>query len=259
VLDLDAELRLAHELADAADRVSLAYFRSSRLLVETKPDLSPVTQADREIELALRQRIAQAHPDHAIVGEEFGADANGASVRWILDPIDGTKRFMRGLPTYGTLIALAHGGEPLLGVVSAPALGRRWWAVRGGGAFANGERIHVSRVQRLADAHLSHASLDGWLECGRLHVPATLSQRAWSTVGFGDFWSHMLVAEGGLDAAVEPTAALWDLAPLKVIVEEAGGRFTDFAGLATAAGPTAVSSNGSGVHDELLSLLRPST
>jgi histidinol-phosphatase len=249
------ELRLALELADEADRISLGYFQSARLTVETKPDRTPVTQADREVELAIRHRVALERPDHEVLGEEFGGDAAAASARWIVDPIDGTKRFMRGVPLFATLLALELDGELVVGVASAPALGRRWWAARGLGAFANGRTIHVSGVQRLDDAHVSHASLESWLASGMLEQLEAIGRRTWSTSGYGDFWTHLLVAEGAADAALEPTAAIWDLAALKVIVEEAGGRFTDFAGQPTAAGPTGLSSNGGPIHDELLGLL----
>jgi histidinol-phosphatase len=254
---LDHELRLAHDLADAADVITLSYFKSENLGTETKSDLSPVTRADREVEHMIRQRLVSARPGYAVLGEEYGEQADAAArARWIIDPIDGTKRFMRGIPVFATLLALELDGEPVVGVVSAAALGRRWWAARGSGSFANGKPIRVSsHVQRLADAHLAHASLDGWLVQGSLETPAVLARHTWSTTGYGDFWSHVLVAEGAIDVAVEPDAKIWDLAPLKVIVEEAGGRFTDFAGTPSAAGPTAISSNGAPLHDELLALL----
>ena len=254
--NLEHELRLAHELADAADEISLRYFRSDQLAVETKPDLTPVTQADREVELAIRRRLGNVRPRHAIVGEEFGSGPGTTGARWIIDPIDGTKRFMRGVPVWATLLALELDGELAVGVASAPALGRRWWAARGAGAYAAGRKIHVSGIQRLADAHVAHASLDGWLARGDLSVLETLTRACWSITGYGDFWSHVLVAEGVLDAALEPSGLLWDFAPLKLIVEEAGGQFTDFGGQSTAAGPTGISSNGSGIHEEVLALLR---
>jgi histidinol-phosphatase len=252
---LEADLELALALADEADRISMAYFQSERLVVETKPDETPVTEADREVELAIRARLAAGRPDDGILGEEFGAPSTGSDARWIIDPIDGTKRFMRGVPTFGTLIALEVSSELVVGVVSAPALHRRWWAARGSGAFANGRGITVSRVQHLAEAHVAHASLDSWLESGRVPQLIDIARQAWSTTGAGDFWIHMLVAEGAADAALEPTAAIWDLAPLKVIVEEAGGRFTDFGGRSVAHGGTAVSSNGGPIHDEIIRLL----
>ena len=248
------DLDLALQLADEADRISLAHFRSERLVIETKPDLTPVSQADREIEEMVRARIAAARPGHAVLGEEFGGKAT-ASVRWIVDPIDGTKRYIRGVPLFGFLLALERDGELVLGVVSAPALGRRWWAARGLGAFADGKRINVSAVQQLSDAHISVASLDSWLARGKFRQLGDIASRVWSSTGYGDFWCHLLVAEGAADAAIEPAGAIWDFAPLKVIVEEAGGRFTDFSGAATADGGSGLSSNGSAIHAELLALL----
>jgi histidinol-phosphatase len=253
--NLDDDLRLALELVDEADQISLRYFQSTDLAIETKPDLTPVTRADREVELAIRSRLSLARPTDAIVGEEFGDQSGRASRRWIVDPIDGTKRFIRGVPLFATLLALEIDGDLAVGVASAPAIQRRWWAARGQGAFADDRPIGVSRVQRLSDAHLSHASLDSWFESERFEQLGVIARRAWTTTGYGDFWIHLLVAEGAVDAALEPTAAIWDLAPLKIIVEEAGGRFTDFAGAPTIEGGTALSSNGGPIHDEVLGLL----
>jgi histidinol-phosphatase len=173
----------------------------------------------------------------------------------VVDPIDGTKNFVRGVPVWASLIALRIDGRVDVGVVSAPALGRRWWAARGHGAFADGQPISVSRVSRLADAHLSYSSLTGWEEQGRLEGLLQLSRDCWRTRAFGDFWSHVLVAEGAVDASFEPEVSLWDLAPLQVIVEEAGGRFTDLSGAARPDGGSAVCSNGL-LHDEVLAGLR---
>jgi histidinol-phosphatase len=254
--DLQADLALALALADEADRISLSYFQSDRLGVETKPDNTPVTRADREIEQGVRERIAEARPGDGVLGEEFGGPGIGeVEARWIVDPIDGTRRFMRGVPMFATLLGLEHRGQMVLGVASAPAMGRRWWAVRGGGAFSDGRRIRVSGVSRLADAHVSLGSLDGWLARGLFEPLMGMVARAWSTSGYGDFWIHALVAEGVVDIALEPTASIWDLAALKVIVEEAGGRFTDFDGVDTAAGGSGASSNGLAVHDETIALL----
>ncbi len=252
---LEADLRLALELLDLADPISLASFGRADLAVEMKADLSPVTLADREVERIVRARLAEARSDDAVLGEEFGGDRRPARRRWIIDPIDGTKRYVRGIPLFATLLALEEDGELVLGAVSAPAFGHRWWAARGNGAFADGRRIHVSGVSRVEDAHVSLASLDSWLEHGYQAQLTAVGQKAWSTTGYGDFWIHLLVAEGAADAALEPRAALWDLAPLKVIVEEAGGRFTDFDGLPTADGGNAVASNGL-LHETMLDLLR---
>ena len=181
--------------------------------------------------------------------------ARMAAARWILDPIDGTKNYLRGIPVWATLIALERDGRVELGVVSAPALHRRWWAARGEGAFVNGRRIHVSQVAELSDAVLSYASLTSWEEHGLGEQILSLARGCWRTRAFGDFWSHMLVAEGAVDVAVEPEVSLWDLAALQVIVEEAGGRFTDLGGTPTAAGGSSVSTNGL-LHDRVLSTLR---
>ena len=253
---LTDNLLLALELADAADRITMRYLQSDRLLIDTKPDLTPVTQADKEAEQAIRRILEEKRPEHAVLGEEFGGPTSTeTTTRWIIDPIDGTKRFMRGVPSFGTLLALEQSGELVLGVASAPALGRRWWAARGEGAFLNDRRIDVSQVKQLKDAHLALASLDSWLSQGLYGRLEGIASSAWSTTGFGDFWIHMLVAEGAADAALEPAGAVWDFAALKVIVDEAGGQFTDFGGNRVADGGTGLSSNGGPIHAELLSLL----
>jgi histidinol-phosphatase len=240
------DLELALEFADTADAIAMARFRAHDLVVETKPDLTPVTEADHAVEEALRERITRARRGDAVLGEELGAQGSGRR-RWILDPIDGTRNYSRGIPVWGTLIALEEDGTLLLGVVSAPALGRRWWAERGRGAFADGDPVHVSAVSRLEDAVLSLQ-----LE---LNAP-DLVERAWHARGFGDFWSHMLVAEGAADGTIDARGVkLWDMAPVQVIVEEAGGRFTDATGVARPDGETGISSNGL-IHDELLRALR---
>ena len=235
------DLELALRLADAADAVSLPLFRTE-LVVERKADSTPVTEADRRVEAELRRILSGHRPDDALLGEEEGAAGAGPR-RWILDPIDGTRNYTRGIPIWATLIALAVDGPVELGVVSAPALGRRWWAERGGGAFADGVRVHVSEVDRIEDAVLSFA----------LDEPLPgLAERAWHVRGIGDFWAHMLVAEGAVDGAVDAVGVdAWDLAAVQVIVEEAGGRFTDFAGERRFDGGTGLSSNGR-LHDLLL-------
>jgi histidinol-phosphatase len=252
---MHADLAFAFQLADQADAITVERFRADDLVVETKPDLSPVTEADRAVEQVLRKRIGEERPGHSVVGEEFGADAPG-SARWILDPIDGTKNYLRGLPVWATLIALERQGRVEVGVVSAPALQRRWWAARGEGAFVNGRRIRVSKVAELSDAVLSYASLTSWEQHGLGDQFLELARGCWRTRGFGDFWSHMLVAEGAADLAVEPEVEVWDLAAPQVIVEEAGGRFTDLGGTPTPAGGSVVSSNGL-LHDRALATLRP--
>jgi histidinol-phosphatase len=254
------DLALAHELADAADAITTARFRALDLHVESKPDLTPVSDADRGVEQALRALVASRRPGDAVLGEEYGDEGSGPR-RWVIDPIDGTKNFVRGVPVWASLIALQVDGEVVAGVVSAPALGRRWWAARGLGAFAgaslaNARALRVSAVRDLADAHLSYSSLTGWEEQGRLPGLLDLSRRVWRTRAFGDFWSHVLVAEGAVDVSCEPEVSLWDLAPLQVVVEEAGGRFTDLSGTARPDGGSVVCSNGP-LHDEVLAALAP--
>ena len=249
------DLALAQRLADTADAITLARFRAQDLRVEAKPDLTPVSDADLAVEDAVRRVLAAERPGDAVLGEEQGVTGTGPR-QWVVDPVDGTKNFVRGVPGWATLVALLVDGRPDVGVVSAPALGRRWWAARGHGAFADGQPIAVSRVARLADAHLSYSSLTGWEDQGRLAGLLQLSRECWRTRAFGDFWSHVLVAEGAVDASFEPEVSLWDLAPLQVIVEEAGGRFTSVEGEARADCGSVVCSNGL-LHDEVLAGLRP--
>src|SRR5215203_4702504 len=249
------DLAFGLELADLADTITRERFQADDLIVETKPDLSPVTEADRAVEQALRKWIGEERPGHSVVGEEFGADQPG-SARWILDPIDGTKNYVRGLPVWATLIGLERDGRVEVGVASAPVLHRRWWAARGEGSFVNGRRTRVSQIVQLSDAVLGYASLLSWEQHGLGEQFLNLARGCWRTRGFGDFWSHMLVAEGAADVAVEPEVEVWDLAALQVIVEEAGGRFTDLGGTPTPAGGSVVSSNGL-LHDQVLATLRP--
>jgi histidinol-phosphatase len=235
------DLALALELADAADAISLASFRTG-LTVERKPDRTPVTEADRAVEAELRRLLVDARPEDAVFGEEYGSTGSGPR-RWLVDPIDGTRNYARGVPVWATLIALLDSGAVSLGVVSAPALGRRWWAERGGGAFADGGSLSVSAVATVEDAVLCFAFED--------ELPA-IARRAWHTRGFGDFWAHMLVAEGAADGAFDAVGVHeWDLAAVQVIVEEAGGRFSDFAGEPRLDSGTALTSNGL-LHGELL-------
>jgi histidinol-phosphatase len=234
------DLTFALELADLADSLSLPRFRAADLRVETKPDLTPVTDADRSVERALRQRIAATRPGETVLGEEEGDE--GGEVRWILDPIDGTKNFSRGLPVWATLIALEREGSAVCGVVSAPALGHRWWAARGEGAWRDGERLAVSRVAALADAAVS---------CSEATDLVAFKPAVWHARGIGDFWQHVLVAEGALDAAVDARLAIWDYAALTIVVEEAGGRAGTPDGGAARPNEQLVSTNGV-LHDEVL-------
>jgi len=235
----------------------MARFRARDLVVDTKPDMTPVTEADRAVEQVVRDRVARYRPGDAVLGEELGSDdGQGSGRRWIIDPIDGTKGYVRGLPVWATLVALEVDGRVRVGVVSAPALRRRWWAVRGGGAFLNGEPIHVSQVGALEHAQLSYDGIADFDECGLTDRFLALARRCWRTRAFGDFWSHVLVAEGAVDISVEPCGlSPWDVAPLVVIVEEAGGRLTDLHGVARIDGGAAVATNGR-LHDDVLRALR---
>jgi histidinol-phosphatase len=239
---MGADLDLALRLADAADTIAMSRFRARDLVVETKPDKTPVTETDRAVETELRTILAVERRRDAILGEEEGQTGTSAR-RWIVDPIDGTRNYSRGVPVWATLIALEDHRRVTVGVVSAPALHRRWWAERGEGAHANGDAVRVSRVGRPEDAVLTFA-----LEQS---LPR-LAARAWHARGYGDFWSHMLVAEGAVDGAIDAIGvSVWDLAAVQVIVEEAGGTFTDFAGAHRIDGGSAISSNGL-LHAELL-------
>jgi histidinol-phosphatase len=244
---VSADLDFALALADVADTISLPRFRAVDLRVETKPDLTPVTDADRAVERALRERIERDRPGDGVMGEEEGD--TGGDVRWIVDPIDGTKNFSRGIPVWATLLALERDGDIVCGVASAPALGHRWWAARGEGARRDGERLHVSRIDSLANATVSFSR-------SGLRDPRTieLAHAAWHAQPFSDFWAHLLVAEGAVEVAVEHVMNPWDNAVLQVVVEEAGGRFSDLRGERRYDGGSAVSTNGL-LHDEVLALL----
>jgi len=251
---MNPDLRLALELADAADVITLKHFQSTTLAVRTKIDMSPVSEADEEVERALRERLAEERPNDGIVGEEFGS--SGSSDRkWILDPIDATANYVRGIPIYGTLIALVENDQATVGVISSPAMNRRWWAARGDGAFCNGRAMHVSRIDRVENAHLGHASVKDWEKYDRGEKFLALMRRCTRARGFGDFWMHMLVAEGAIEIACEPEVQPWDMAAVQVIVEEAGGRFSDLRGNARFDGGSGVSTNGA-LHDAVLEALR---
>jgi len=250
-----SDLDLALALADVADDISMRHFRSRTLVVDTKPDLTPVTQADREVEEALTARIRTERRTASILGEELGEHGHGR-VRWILDPIDGTRNFVRGIPVFATLIAVERDGEVELGVVSAPALHRRWWAERGAGARVNGDPIHVSGVTRVEDAVVAYTSARSFFARGLGDAFLGLADRSWTARGVGDFWQHVLVAEGSVDLAVELEVNAWDLAAVQVIVEEAGGRFSDVSGQRRIDGGSAVSSNGH-LHEVALSAFGP--
>jgi histidinol-phosphatase len=255
----DDDLALALELADLADAVSLTRFRAVDLEVSTKPDRTPVTEADLAVERAIRGRLAEARPDDGILGEEFGTEGDTAR-QWIIDPIDGTANFLRGVPVWGTLIALAIDGVPEVGVVSSPAMGRRWWAVSGSGAWTTDapgrppRRIGVSQVADLADASLSFQSLAQWRGAGYLDRLLALSELVWRDRAYGDVWSYMLLAEGLIDITGEFDVRVYDLAALIPIVEEAGGRFTSITGEPGPQHGSALATNGR-LHDAVLAAL----
>ena len=254
------DLRLAHVLADQVERITMSRFRADDLVVESKPDLSPVSDADRACEEAIRAQLSRARGRDAIVGEEFGTTGD-AQRRWIIDPIDGTKNYVRGVPVWATLIGLVDGEDCVVGLVAAPALGRRWWAAKGAGAWtgrslSQARQIGVSKVSQLSDASLSYSSLEGWRDSGRGQAFLDLTSDLWRTRAYGDFWSYMLVAEGAVDLAAEPELEVYDMAALVAIVEEAGGRFTSLEGQRGPWGGNALASNGL-LHDEVLERLAP--
>jgi histidinol-phosphatase len=250
------DLALALELADAADALTLDRFGALDLHVETKPDLTPVTDADKSAEELLRSSLTANRPDDSIFGEEFGGTPSFSGRQWVLDPIDGTKNFVRGVPVWCTLIALLVDGSPVVGVVSAPAIGRRWWAGEGEGAFTSfggsKRRISVSGVDDVASASLSYSDLIGWGERRPRFID--LTDEVWRVRAYGDFWSHCLVAEGAVDIAIEPDLKPWDLAPIDILVREAGGSFTNFDGRPGPHGVSAVSTNGL-LHEAVLTRL----
>jgi histidinol-phosphatase len=254
--DAAAWLPFLTDLADGADRIALEFFRAHDLRVDEKPDLSPVTAADREIEALAHRLLAQRHPELGVLGEEEGERAGSAPARLIIDPIDGTRNFVRGIPIFGTLAAIEIGDEVVAGIASAPALRTRWHAARGAGAFRDGRPMRVSGVSRLGDALLLHGNL-GTSEPGppRQGFDA-LARQVDRTRGFGDFYQHVLVAEGAADLAVDPAAHPWDVAALQVIVEEAGGMATGLSGARSIYAGSLVTSNGA-LHAQALALLSP--
>jgi histidinol-phosphatase len=252
------DLRLAHVLADDADSLSTNRYKALDLHVLTKPDLTPVTDADKSVEEGIRRTLSRARPRDAVLGEEHGSTGHSQR-RWVVDPIDGTKNFVRGVPVWATLISLMVEDEVVLGVVSAPMLQRRWWAAQGGGAWTGrslmrASECHVSDVARLDDASLSYSSLSGWDDRDRLDALLALTRRCWRTRAYGDFWSYMLLAEGAVDLAAEPDLELYDMAALDVIVREAGGMFTSLDGTPGPLGGNALASNGR-LHDQALAYL----
>ena len=293
-IDLLDDLALAHALADMSDAITLDRYQAQDLVVTNKPDNTPVTDADRAVETAIREALATHRETDGLVGEEFGSDKGSSGRYWVIDPIDGTKNFMRGVPTWATLIALvqvdaAGNEEVVVGIASAPALARRWAAAKGHGAtvrfnsgnsdFEGGDtsgddftysdsgsdftshvlapsekKISVSKVSSLTDASISYSDFVGWGE--RLEPFQKMLANAWRTRGIGDFWSHMLVAEGAVDVAIEPSLAVWDMAALDIIVREAGGTFTNTAGQNGPFGGSGVSTNGL-LHNAVITGLIP--
>lgn len=255
--DYVADLACASRLADAADAITLSRFRSRDLHIERKPDRTPVTDADTAVEDAVRAQLAADRPDDAIAGEERGGVVRDGRT-WVLDPVDGTKNFLRGVPVWATLIALVVDGAPVVGMVSAPALGRRWSAAAGAGAwvhdFDGSRAISVSAVGDLADASVSTTNLASWTEFHSREAYLRLVDACWENRAFGDFWQHCLVAEGAIDLAAEPVVNPWDVAAAQILVTEAGGRFTDLTGRPRFDGGSALSSN-SHLHDKALAAL----
>jgi histidinol-phosphatase len=252
-----AALDLALDLARRADAITMARFRARDLVVDTKPDLTPVSEADRAVEEMVRAELAVRAPRHGVLGEEFGSDGDDLEWRWVVDPIDGTKNYVRGVPVWATLLGLEHRGEPVLGVVSAPALGTRWWGGAGIGAFRDGEPIRVSHVGALADAHVSFA-WDTNDASAADHVGERLQELrdgAWRTRGIGDFWQHMLVADGSFDVAVDPVVAYWDIAALLPILVEAGGRWSTTRGDRDARTATSLVCTNGRLHADVLRVL----
>ena len=275
--DLQDDLALAHALADLADAITLDRYQAQDLVITNKPDNTPVTDADRAVETAIREALATHRPTDGLVGEEFGSDKGTSGRYWVIDPIDGTKNFMRGVPTWATLIALvsvdASGDEEVVvGIASAPALARRWSAAKGHGAFVRfnsghndelledvdsvsiDKKMSVSKVKELSDASISYSDFVGWGD--RLEPFQKMLANAWRSRGIGDFWSHMLVAEGAVDVAIEPSLAVWDMAALDIIVREAGGTFTNTAGQNGPFGGSGVSTNGL-LHNAVINGLNP--
>jgi histidinol-phosphatase len=256
------DVRLAHVMADIADNLSMDRFGALDLEISTKPDMTYVTESDKAVEEAIRRQLKAARTRDVVLGEEQGeieGSTGSHERRWIIDPIDGTSNFVRGVPVWATLIALEEAGEIVAGLVSAPALGRRWWASKGGGAFTgksfmNAREIRVSNVPDLDDAFVSYASPRGWDHIHKGEAFQALLRRVWRSRAFGDFWSYMLLAEGAVDVAAEPELALWDMAPLDIIVREAGGRFTGLDGRNGPWSGNALATNGR-LHDAALAYL----
>lgn len=250
-------LSFAHALLDETDPLAMRHF-GGELTIDAKPDRTLVTQADTGIETLVRERIADAYPRHTVAGEEFGISADAGDGRWIVDPIDATHNFVRGIEVFATLLAFERDGELEVAVASAPAMGRRWFATRGGGAYlrwhGDDRPIHVSGVRRLEDAQLVFSTLRGLEEAGLGPPLRELTGVAWRDRGFGDFWGHMLVAQGSAEMMLEYGVSPWDMAAPYLIVTEAGGRMTDLENRPTWQRPKVLTTNGH-LHDEILDYL----
>lgn len=256
------DLRLAHVLADNADSLAMDRFLSADLKISTKPDLTLVTETDNAVEETIRRMLKSARTRDMILGEEHGEEEGSVGLsnrRWIIDPIDGTNNFVRGVPVWATLIALEEDGEVVASCISAPALARRWWASKGGGAFTgkslmHARQIHVSTISDIANASISYSSLAGWDQVGKLDRFIALCRRCWRSRAYGDFWSYMLLAEGAIDIAAEPELNVWDMAAVDVIIREAGGIFTSLAGKPGPWGGNALATNAR-LHDSAMAFL----
>jgi histidinol-phosphatase len=255
---MNSDLELALNLADEADKISMARYRALDLVVETKPDFTPVTETDRAIERNLRDRLAASHPSDGVIGEEFPNTAGSGNRTWIIDPIDATKNYVRGVPVWGTLIALAVDGGPVIGVVSAPAMGRRWWASPEDGAFTQDvdgtvRPISVSGISKISDASFSFSDQVGWEILGADSL-SKMTTAVWRSRGYGDFWSHLLVAEGAVDIAIEPELQVYDMAAYIAIVHAAGGTVTSVTGSDAMDAGHSITTNGP-LHQQVLNLL----
>ncbi|MEV6770220.1 histidinol-phosphatase [Nocardia sp. NPDC051030] len=257
--DYSADLALALTLADAADAITRDRFGALDLKINSKPDLTPVSDADLAVEQKIREILGEQRPQDLVLGEEFGGDAQFSGRQWVVDPIDGTKNFVRGVPVWASLISLLEDGVPVVGVVSAPALSRRWWAAAGSGAWTSFEKsepkaIAVSEVAELGAASLAMSSLHGWRAIGRRDKFITLSDEVWRVRGYGDFFGYALLAEGAVDIVTEPELSLWDMAALDILIREAGGTFTSLDGKPGPHGGSAVATN-SHLQDQVLAAL----
>ncbi|RPA58092.1 histidinol-phosphatase [Gordonia oryzae] len=254
----DSDLGIALQLAIAADDLTMARFGALDLQVSQKPDLTPVSDADLACEEMIREYLSRRRPGDVVLGEEFGGEPTRSGRQWVIDPIDGTKNFVRGVPVWATLISLLVDGVATVGVVSAPALRRRWWAAQGQGAFAEFDgrtrSLSVSGVADVASASLAFSSLSGWAQAGIRERFIALTDEVWRVRGYGDFFNYCLVAEGAVDIAAEPEVSLWDLAAPDIIVREAGGRFTALDGTPGPRGGNAVATNGL-LHEQVLTAL----